>query len=94
MNATKAAATVKNTKLYGEVRDLNIVAREFKVRKHCYHEFTHGFTSGVASIKKDSTPQNSPHPLIYEKDDFDKVKKFINNHIIEEGKYISMKVLH
>ena len=85
---------MKNTKLYDEVRDLNLIAREFKVHKHCYLDFTHGFTSGAASVKKDSTPQNSPYPPIYEKGDFDEVNKFINNHIIEEGQCISMKTLH
>ena len=47
---------VKNTKLYNEVRDLDLIAREFKVHKNCYQDFTHG-----------ATPQNSPHPYIYEK---------------------------
>ena len=95
MNAIKAAAAaVKNTKLYDEVRDLDLIAGEFKVHKHCYQDFTHVFTSGVGSVKKDSTPQNSPHPPIYEKGDFDKVKKFINSHTIEEEQCISMKILH
>ena len=68
MNAIKAAAAVvKNTKLYNEVRDLDLIAREFKVHKNCYQDFTHGAASAVASVKKDSTPQNSPHPYIYEK---------------------------
>ena len=78
VNAIKAAAAVKNTKLYDEVSDLDFITREFKVYKHCHQDFTHGFTSGVASVKKDSTPQNSPNPPIYEKGVFDKVKKFIN----------------
>ena len=94
VNAIKAVAAVKNTKLYDEVRDLDLIARNFKVHKHCCQDFTHGFTSGVASVKKDSTPQNSPHPPIYEKGDFDKVTKFIYSHIIEEGECISMKILH
>ena len=94
MNAIKAAAAVvKNTKSYNEVRDLDLIAREFKVHKNCYQDFTHGATSAVASVKKDSTPQNSPHPYIYEKKISIKLK-FINNHIIEEGQCISMKILH
>ena len=94
MNAIKAAAAVENTKLYDEVRDLDLIAGEFKVHKHCYQDFKHGFTSGVASVKKDNTLQNSAHPPIYEKGDFDKVKKFINSHTIEEEQCISMKILH
>ena len=70
MNAMKATAAVKNTKLYDEVRDLDLIAREFKVQKHCYQDFTHRFTSGVASVKKDSTPENFPSPPIYEKRSF------------------------
>ena len=93
MNAIKAAAAVKNTKLFDEVRDLGLIEREFKVHKHCYQDFKHGFKCGVASVKKDSTSENSPRAPMYEKDDFDKVKKFINSHVIEEGQCISMKIL-
>ena len=50
VNAIKAAA-VKNTKLYDQVRVLDLIASEFKVHKHCYQDFTHGFTSDVALVK-------------------------------------------
>ena len=73
VNAIKAAVAVKNIKLYDEVKYLDLIAREFKVHKYCYQDFTNGFTSGVASVKKGGTPQNSPHHPIYEKGDFDKV---------------------
>ena len=84
---------MKNIKLYNDVRDVDLITREFKVHKHCYQDFTHGFTSGNASDKKASIPQNSPHPSIHEKGDLDKVKKFIK-FIIEEGQCISMNILH
>ena len=74
MNAIKAAAAVKNKQIYDEVRYSDLIASEFKVHRHCCKDLTNGFTSGVASFKKYSTLQNSPHPPIYEKGDFDKVK--------------------
>ena len=65
VNAIKAAAaTVKNTKVYDEVRDLSLIAREFKIHKHCYQDFTHEFTSGIASVKKDSALQFSSSSYI------------------------------
>ena len=53
MNAIKAAAAaaVKNTKLYDQVRVLDLTVSEFNVHKHCYPDFTHGFTSDVALVK-------------------------------------------
>ena len=93
VNAINAAAAVKNKKLYDKVRDLDLIEREFKEHKYFYQDFTHGCASGVASVKKNSTPQNSPRPPTYEKGDFDKVKEFITSHIIEEGQCISMKIL-
>ena len=52
VNAIKAAAAaVKNTKLYDQVRVLDLIASEFKVHKHCYQDFTHGFTSDVELVK-------------------------------------------
>ena len=79
-----------------EVRDLDLIVREFKIHKNCCHDFTRGYESRVVSVKKDRTPQSSPQPPTYEKDDFDnkiRNKKFISSHINEEGQCISMKIL-
>ena len=57
VNDVETAAAVKNTKVYDEVRYLDLVTRKFKVHRNCYQDFIHGFTNGVASVKKDSTLQ-------------------------------------
>lgn len=39
-NAVKAAAEMKNFNLYTDIKDLDLVSKEFKVHTHCYGEFT------------------------------------------------------
>ena len=43
----KAAAKVKKEELFNEIKDIDLISKEFKVHKHCYKQFTHGFTSGL-----------------------------------------------
>ena len=43
-NTIKAAAKLKNTSLYAEIKDLNLIAKEFKYHEKCYTEFTFGFS--------------------------------------------------
>ena len=58
-NSIKAAAKVKNENLYIEIKDLDLIAKEFKVHKHCYQQFTYGYTKGVHNEEQQST-SNDP----------------------------------
>ena len=35
-----ASAQVKNESLYVEIKDLDLISKEFKVHSHCYRDFT------------------------------------------------------
>ena len=83
-NSIKAAAKVKNENLYVEIKDLDLIAKEFRVHKHCYQQFTHGYTKGVRNEEQQST-SNDPK---YDSSNFEAVKVF------KLGKPASMKQLH
>ena len=83
-SSTKAAAKVKNENLYVEIKDLDLIAKEFKVHRYCYHQFTHGYTKGVRNEEQQST---SIDPK-YGSSNFEAVKVF------KVGKPESMKQLH
>lgn len=53
VNAIKAVAEIKYV-TYDKIRDLDLIAKEFKVRRHCYQQFTHWFISVTASTEKDT----------------------------------------
>ena len=89
-NSIKAAAKVKNENLYVEIKDLDLIAKEFKVHKHCYQQFTHGYTKGVCN--KDQ-PLTSKDPK-YDSGKFEAVKVFVCNPVLKLGKAASMKQLH
>ena len=60
------------------------------MHKHCYQQFTHGYTKGVRNEKQPST-SNDPK---YESRNFEAVKVFVCNHVLKLGKAASMKELH
>lgn len=93
VNAIKAVAEIKYV-TYDKIRDLDLIAKEFKVHRHCYQQFTHWFISVTASAEKDTALSHSAQVTTYERSDFDKVKEYIKNHIINEGNSIAMKDLH
>ena len=37
----------KNVKLYNEIQHLDLIAKEFKVHKRCYQQFTSGYALSV-----------------------------------------------
>ena len=47
-NLIKAVAKVKNESLYVEIKDLDLIAKEFKLHKHCYQQITHGYKKGCS----------------------------------------------
>ena len=92
-NTIKAAAKAKNEMLYKEIKDLDLIAKEFKVHKHCYQQYTsgHAFSSrsNVADDKEMSSEESS-----YDTGKFNEVKEFVTDEILGLGKAVSMKVLH
>lgn len=44
VESIKAAAFAKNAEWYREVKDVCLIAKEFKAHYHCYRDFTRGYT--------------------------------------------------
>ena len=42
-NTIKAAAKDKNEKFYNEIKDLDLIEKEFKFHRHCYQQYTNGY---------------------------------------------------
>ena len=100
--ALKAAAKVKKNELFNEIKDIDLISKEFKVHKHCYRQFTHGFTSGITkdddfNVTVDEVGMNAADELktsCYEKGNFDGVVKIIEEEVIDGGRTVSLKCLH
>ena len=89
----KAAAKSKNEKLYKEIVDLDLIAKEFKVHKTCYQKFTFSYSSPAASSSSSQNLEINDNST-YDKGNFDEVKDHIINVVIIQGKVASMKTLH
>ena len=81
-NSIKAVAKVKNANLYVEIEELDLIAKEFKLHKHCYQQFTHGYTKGVRNDEQLSTSNDRK----YDSGNFEAVKVFVCNHVLTLGK--------
>ena len=86
----KAAAKDKNDKLFKEIEQLDLIAKQFKVHKHCYQQFTTGYALSARNIEK----QDEQKERCYSYGKFEEVKQFVQNEIIGMGKAISMKDIH
>ena len=54
-NLIKAVAKVKNESLYVEIKDLGLIAKEFKEHKHFSQHFAHRDKKGVRNEEQPST---------------------------------------
>ena len=79
----KENARIKNAPLYDEIKDLDLIATEFKYHYVPGHR---DFTRNIDNVKE-SVYQ-------YKKEDFVKVKTFIMKNIIKGHQVVSLKALH
>ena len=89
----KTAAKAKNTKLYTEIANLDLIAKEFKVHAHCYKSFTRGFSTSNSTVRNNAE-NNDKHEPAYDTGNFDKVIDFIRYEVLSAGKAVSVKSLH
>ena len=57
--AIKAAAKENNSEFYFRIKDLDLIAKEFKYHKHCYGNFTRGFGKAARNADVDQVPSCS-----------------------------------
>ena len=81
VNTIKQAAEAnKGQTLFPEIKDLDLIAKEFKYHECCYKDFTRK--------EKHLTPS------LYGKGNFEKVKACIEKKVLTENQAVSMHILH
>ena len=73
--------------MLGAIKDIDLIAAEFKKRRKCYSEYTRilSKTNNKEGIKESES--------VYEKGDFESVCNTIENEIIDQGKCMSIDTL-
>ena len=84
----KAAAMKKNYDLYCEIKDLDLISKEFKYHRSCYEEFTRGFSeksrSSTPRLDIASTSSSSLEPGMLT--NIKAVEKYIENNVVGDHK--------
>ena len=88
----KAAAMKKNYDLYCEIKDLDLISKEFKYHRSCYKEFTRGFSeksrSSTSCLDIASTSSSSLEPGMLT--NIKAVEEYIENNVVGDHKAVSM----
>ena len=84
----KVAAKITRPSLYAEIKDINLIAKEFKYHDKCYKEFTRN----VKTVSQQETCESNT--TAYSTGNCDAVKEYVNTKVITESQAVSMKTLH
>jgi len=79
----KNAARQRDGQLYLDIKDVDLISKEFKYHRHCYRNYI-----------RVNENKNDQKNLVYEKGDFEAVISFVNIEIIENARVVSMTHLH
>lgn len=79
----ESAESKEDQNLFFEVKDADLIAREFKYHESCYKEYTRKQKSSVKVDEKERSLG-----------DFDQVKKCVEEKILSQNQAISMRILH
>ena len=74
----KAAAKLKRPFLFAEIKDLNLIAKEFKYHDKCYKDFTR-------NINANNTDQNAKTSTTYSTGNFEIVKNMLVKGLLQKG---------
>ena len=80
----KESAEAKDTNLFYEIRDIDLIAKEFKYHDFCYREFTRKVANANTKQFEDNDAKGN----------FDKVTDYIQRKVLSQNQAISMTVLH
>ncbi len=78
-----AAESKEDQSLYFEIKDADLIAREFKYYESCYKDYTRKQKHSLKSVRNERSFG-----------DFDQVKKCIEEKILSQNQAISMRILH
>lgn len=92
----KAAAMKKDEQLFYEIKELDLISKEFKYHPQCYKDFTRGFGEKGRTENQaqddDELPLNDNESTSQVKD-IEAVKRFIEANILRDNKAVSMTTL-
>ena len=92
-NTIKAAVKDKDETLYINIKDLDLIAKEFKVHSHCYQQYTNGYAFGSRSSTSSSV-QDMATNNCYNCGNFEQVKEYVEDKVLGLGNAVSMNILH
>lgn len=98
LNATetvKAAAMSKNQDMYYEIKDLDLISKEFKYHSSCYQDFTRGYSAKCRQETSTSSTKSTLEETTPVKRTFDikAVEEFIKINVLRDHKTVSMSEL-
>lgn len=73
---------------------MDLVAKEFHVHDPCYKDFTLDYYQDMTKMSKSNASQQLEGETSYSKSNYEKVKQYVYDSIIQEKKPASMKLLH
>ena len=94
-SAIKDAAKTKDPVHYAEIVDVDLIAKEYKVHKPCYKKFVKGVSTTISRSEEPANrneQENDSQP--YESSNFDEVKEFISDVVLNDQRAVSMSSLH
>ena len=85
VEAIKNAAKLKDNMHYCEIKDVDLISKEYKVHQHCYKNFTKGFSVKEKSQNKmdiETQPSESEPTAAYSQSNYEEVKEYVKNMVI------------
>ena len=95
--STIIAAAEQNDKImHEEIKNECLIAKEFKFHSVCYRNFTRGFSRKEREKSTTNVPSTSDNASValHISSNFDLVKEYITDKILDQKQAISMLVLH
>ena len=89
------SAKIKDSSLYVEIVDLDLIAKECKYHQVCYQHFTREYLSGDR-LTNNTDAKNNENTIgnVNEERKLDAVEKYVSGNILErDGKAVSMDIL-
>ena len=92
--AIKNAAESKDPMHFCEIKDIDLIAKEYKVHQPCYQTFTKGFSQSNTEVCSSSSSSQNVNQEQSNRSNFNEVIEYVRDVIIGDQCATSMKILH
>ena len=92
-NTIKMIAEEKMPAYYLEIKDLDLIAKELRYHPSCNRSFTRGYSASIRESEQLFPGSLDISDEVQRQGDYESVKKYITNHILEEKQAVSITVL-